>query len=76
MLQQRRLPVPYDPHGATDFGTGHAFGPDQFRFAGSTAQIDLGLPIAENMDMRRFVIVDENDDAKSASPKHSDHTLK
>jgi hypothetical protein len=38
-----------------------------------TQQIDLGLTVTENMDVRRLVIVNENDDAQAVGTKHGDH---
>ena len=51
----------------------HAVGPDQFGRAIGAAKIDLGLSVAEGVNMSRLVIVHENDDPYALGAKDSDH---
>ena len=64
-----------DPHRATHLAARHALGPDQVRRAVGTQQIDLGLTVTEDVDVRRRVIVDENDDAPAMGAKYGDRSL-
>jgi len=38
-----------------------------------THEVDLGLTVAEDLDMGRLVIVDEDNDPKPICTQHSDH---
>jgi hypothetical protein len=58
--EQQRLLLDNDPHGATGLAARHAIGPDQIRGAVGAQQIDLGLTVAENVDVHRWVIIHEN----------------
>jgi hypothetical protein len=49
---------------------------DQVRDAISPEQADLGLTVAKDMDVRRLVIVDVDDDAQAFGTQHSDHDRK
>ena len=72
--QQQRLLLGNDPQSTADLAAGHAVGPDQFRRATGTEQVDLGLTVAEDMDVSRPMVVDEDDHAQAMSTKHSDNT--
>lgn len=50
--------------------TRQGVGPDHRRRAIGPAQINLGFAVAEDMDMRRPVIVDVNDDTKTIDMEH------
>ncbi len=56
-------------HGAANLSALHAFGPNQFRRAVPACQVDLGMTVAEYMDMGRFMIVHEDDDAETMLAK-------
>lgn len=52
-------------HCASDIAAFHSVDPDQLGHAIGGREIDLGLAVAEDMDMGGFVVIDEDDDAQS-----------
>jgi hypothetical protein len=50
--QQRGSLFRHDPHGLADFDPRHPVGPDQMRPSIVAQQVDLGLAVAEDMDVR------------------------
>jgi hypothetical protein len=73
--QQYRPSLANDPHRATHLAARHTIGPDQVRRAIGTQRIDLGLTVTEDVDVRRRVIINENDDAQAMGAKDGDHSL-
>ncbi len=65
--------IGHDFHDAPQLSTRHAVGPDQFRGAAGAAQIDLGLSIAEGVNVGRLVIVHEDDDPYALGAENSNH---
>jgi hypothetical protein len=72
-LQEVSLLFLHDLHGPPDIAAGHADSEDQLGLAGGADEIDLGFAITEHVDMRRLVIVDEDDEAQAVSAVHGDH---
>ena len=64
-----------DPQGAADLAPGHSIGPDQLGHASDAAQADLGLAVAEHVDMSRLVVVGEDDHAQALGAQHGDHVV-
>jgi hypothetical protein len=60
-------------HRAPHVATFHAFGPNQFGAAVAADEIDFDLPIPEHVNVRGFVVVDENDNAQALRAKYCDH---
>jgi hypothetical protein len=75
-LQQKTLMLDHDPHCASYFAAGHSVGPKQIGRILCPEQVDLGLAIPEDMDMRRLVIIDVDDHAQTVGTQHSDHSPK
>jgi hypothetical protein len=71
--QQESLLLAHDTHGAADLAAAHGVGPDQRRAARGAAQVDLGLAVTEDVDVRRQVVVDEDDHAQALGTKRGDH---
>jgi hypothetical protein len=71
--QQKRQVLADDPHGAADLPTRHVFGPHEARPAVRADQVDLGFSIPEYVDVRRQMVVEEDDDAKTIGTCHGDH---
>jgi hypothetical protein len=63
-----------DPHGFTDVAHFHPIGGDQFGRAAFPKKVDLCCAIAKNMDMRRFMVIGEYDEAKPAFAVDRDHS--
>jgi hypothetical protein len=74
--QQQRLVLDYDPHRTADLAAGHAISPDQFGGSVGPEQIDPGVTVTEDVDMRRLVIVDEDDHAQAVGTQDGDHAAK
>ena len=63
----------HDPDCASYFAAGHSVGPNQFGRILCSEQVDLGLPISADMDMRRTVIIDVDDHAQTVDTQHIYH---
>jgi hypothetical protein len=72
-LDQQCLLLPNDFHGATDLGAVHAVGPNQDGSTIDATQINFRLTVTEDVNVRRSVIVREDDDTQAAGTKHGDH---
>jgi len=59
--QQHCLRLGNNPHGASNFTSGHAISPYQFWQSSWARQVDLGLTVSVYVDVRRLVIVNEDD---------------
>jgi len=70
-LQQERLAAGHKAHGAADLAARHGVGPDERRSAIGPEQVYFGLPVTEDVDMRRLMIV-EVDDAQAIGTQHGD----
>lgn len=64
-LQQERLAAGHEAHGAADLAARHGIGPDERRSAIGPEQVYFGLPVTENVDMRRLIDVKVDDDAQA-----------
>jgi hypothetical protein len=60
-----------DRHCPPNIAALHLVDPDEFGCPARASEIDLGLSVAENMDVRRLVIVWENDHAHPMRPVRS-----
>jgi hypothetical protein len=60
-----------DLHRLADIASLHAICPNKFNFG--SGQIYFRLSVTEHMNMRRFVIVGENDNAQTMFSKDRDH---
>jgi hypothetical protein len=72
-LDQKCLLLRHDFHGATDLGAVHAVGPNQDGSTIDATQINFRLTVTEDVNVRRSVIVREDDDTQAAGTKHGDH---
>jgi GTP-dependent phosphoenolpyruvate carboxykinase len=72
-LEQQGLLFRHRPHRPADLGLRHVFRPEQHGRPAGPQQIDLGLPVTENMDMGRTVIVHEDDDLQSVGTKYGNN---
>lgn len=66
----------YQTMGAAHVGIGETDRPDEHGFIGPNAEIDLGFAVAQHMDMRRLMIVEINDDPKTATAQDRYHELR
>jgi hypothetical protein len=71
--QQFRLPLRDNLHRAADFIAFHSVYPDQFWRAIFAQQVYLCLPIAENVNVRGLVIVEENDGSQTLAAVNGNH---
>lgn len=63
----------HDLHGAAHIAALHAFyGHDLWPAVGSQ-QVDLGVSVAEHVDMGRRMVIDEDDEAQAMRAVDSDH---
>jgi hypothetical protein len=62
-----------DIDGAAHIVAFHAFGPDQLRSTIRPDQIDLGVAVAEHVNVRRLMVVDENHDSQASFTQDGDH---
>ena len=76
LLQQERLAAGHKTHGAADLAARHAVGPDERRSAIGPEQVYLGLPVTEDVDMRRLMIVKIDNDAQAIGTQHGDYAAK
>lgn len=65
--------ITHKPHCASYLGASHAFRRQERRLAVRAKKIDLRLTVAEHMDVGGFVVIDENDNAKSMRAVDRDH---
>jgi hypothetical protein len=54
----------------------HAFGPYQFRTTIPTDQVDLELAVTKDMDVRRLMTIQKNDDTQAVRAIDRDHNFK
>jgi hypothetical protein len=71
-FQQDSLLFLHEPHGASNFGPGHADDQDQFRGAVSAEEVDLRLTVTEYMHMGRLMVIDKDDNAQPPSTMNGD----
>src|SRR5262249_43184140 len=64
-LQQRGLVRDYYFQSAPDFVALHAFSPNQGGIAVSSDEVDLGLSVTKDVNMRGLVVIGENDDPQA-----------
>jgi hypothetical protein len=62
-----------NPHCAANVAALHAFNGHNLKHAINAKQVYLGVTIAEHMDMRRLVIINENNDVETICSMDRDH---
>jgi hypothetical protein len=73
--QQQRVLLSHHPHGAPNISPAHPVGGEKFRTTGCSAQIDLRLSVTKDVNMRRTVVIDEDDHAQSVCPENGYHDM-
>jgi hypothetical protein len=71
--EQQRLLFDHNPYGAAHLAAVHALGRDQLGCTTSADEIDLGVTVPEDVDMRRFMVIDKDDDTETTSTDSGDH---
>jgi hypothetical protein len=63
----------HNGHRAAHFVSLHIRRPDQLGRSAPTCQVDLGVPITEDMHVGRFVVIAEDNDAQPMRAMNGDH---
>ena len=63
----------HNPHRPSNISVLHGLSPDQLRPSFTPGEIDSCLTIAEDVDVRGFVVIDEDNDPKTSRAMKCDH---